>query len=236
MKTSALLFLLFLLPACTALTKTSEFYYKHINPSPTISLDNKGLANGIEYQFSKAIMPVDRPFSSLLETITARDRFPETATLQKILRYYPWLESIGVFDPAGKMLEHVGQDFQLTSENLLSIKNPEERKPRLIQDQAGLFVLLYPVYINNIWSGFKAACFHPDKLMYQSSQADQLALFLEGTPVFCGSSFPAPETMVHELQTNDAIHGEFKLNGIQYRWLRRNIGGRWLVYAYFQKD
>lgn len=236
MKRLTLLFLLFFLPACTAATRTSELYYRYISPTPVISLDNKKLAHGPEFRFSRAIMPVDSPFNALLESMAARDHFPDTAALQQIFQQYPWLENVGVFDTAGKILEQIGPDFQVNTDRLLAMENPDERRPRLLRDSTGLFVLLHPVYADNIWAGFKAASFRPDKLMGLSAQADQLALFLEDSPVFCGPSFSFPETMRHKLQKDRAPRNRFQHKDMQYCWLRRNIGGCWLIYAYAEKS
>lgn len=228
--------LLLLLPACTFFTKVGNFYYKYINPNPSVSLDNKKLINKPDYHFSQAIMPVDEPLTALLESMSAKDHITNKENLKEFLIRFSWLKSMGIFGSTGQLLEQIGEPIQVDSAALLAIENLDERRLRLVQDKQGNFLLLYPLYKDNVWIGLKAAVFSPQKLMQQSPQATQLALFFNNQPLFCGESFLYPQKIQEKLKNDDTIFSCFKKDNRHYCWLRRHLGDRWIVYAFIQNE
>ncbi len=228
--------LLLLLPACTFFTKVGNFYYKYINPSPSISLDNKKLISKADYRFSQAIMPVDEPLTAMLESLSAKDNITSKENLKEFLLQFPWLKSMGVFSSTAQLLEQIGDPIQIDATALLAIENLDERRLRLVQDKQGNFVLLYPLYKDNVWIGLKAAVFSPQKLMQQSPQAGRLALFFNDQVLFCGQDFLQPEKIQEKLKDNDTVFSCFKKDNREYCWLRRHLGDHWIVYAFMQNQ
>ncbi len=228
--------LLLLLPACTFFTKVGNFYYKYINPSPSISLDNKKLVSKADYHFSQAIMPVDKPLTAMLESLSAKDHITSKENLKEFLLRFPWLKSMGVFSSTAQLLEQIGDPIQIDTTVLLAIENLDERQLRLIQDKQGNFVLLYPLYKDNVWIGLKAAVFSPQKLIEQSPQAGQLALFFNNRPLFCGQAFLHPEKIQEKLKNDSLVFSCFKKDKRHYCLLRRHLGDHWIAYGFIQKQ
>ena len=181
-------------------------------------------------------MPVDEPLTAMLESMSAKDHITSKENLKEFLLQFSWLKSMGIFDSTGRLLEQIGEPIQIDSATLLAIENLDERRLRLVQDKEGNFLLLYPLYKDNVWIGLKAAVFNPQKLMQQSPQEKQLALFFNNQPLFYGESFLHPEKIQEKLKNDDTILSCFKKDNRHYCWLRRYLGDSWIVYAFIQNE
>lgn len=108
---------------CESNQAIKQFYYKYLDPPPTISLDVAQIPYQ-EAQLSEAVLPINQQLTAITRFLAVYDKVGYDEWIRSLITRFPWIQGAGIISSEGAMLfaNPEGLFSSISFEPLVSVK------------------------------------------------------------------------------------------------------------------
>ena len=108
---------------CESNQALRQFYYKYLDPPPTISLEASKIP-WQEAQLSEAVLPIDEKLTAVTRFLAVYDKVSYEEWLRSLATRFPWIQGAAIINADGALLfaNPEGLFSRISFEPLLSVK------------------------------------------------------------------------------------------------------------------
>ncbi|MDE7468811.1 MAG: hypothetical protein K2M30_00805 [Desulfovibrionaceae bacterium] len=88
---------------CDSNQAVRQFYYKYLDPPPTISLEATK-APWQEVQLSEAVLPIDQKLTAITRFLAVYDKVGYDEWIRSLATRFPWIQGAAIISPDGAIL------------------------------------------------------------------------------------------------------------------------------------